>query len=352
MSEFKGAKILVVGGAGFVGSNLVKKLMEHDPKEVLVVDNLLSAEKENIPNHPSVRFIHASITDDKVLNELQDDIDYIFHLSTFHGNINSLYEPLEDHENNTLTTIKLFDRIKHFKNIKKVVYSSAGCVVAEKTFDKADATTEEALPSLFLDSPYQISKIIGEFYANFYFQFHQLPVVKARFQNVYGPGEVLGAGEWRGTPSTVWRNVAPIFIYQALKQTPLSVENGGVATRDFIFVEDIAEGLMACALRGKPSENYNIASGVETTIKELAETINELTENPTPVAVMPKRDWDHSGTRFGSTEKSERELGFKATMPLLEGLQKTIAWTKENIEFIDKCVHKHDAQVEAYKQEQ
>lgn len=348
MNNFNNAKILVVGGAGFVGSNLVKKLLEHKPKEILIVDNLLSAEKENIPNNPVVRFIHASITDDKVLHELHDDLDYIFHLATFHGNINSLYDPIADHDNNTLTTLKLFDRIKYFKNIKKIVYSSAGCVVAEKTFDKAAATTEEAMPSLFLDSPYQISKMIGEFYANFYFQFHQLPVVKARFQNVYGPGEILGAGDWRGTPSTVWRNVAPIFIYQALKKMPLTVENGGVATRDFIYVEDIAEGLMACALRGKPSENYNIASGAETTIRELAETINELTENPTPVAIKEKRDWDHSGTRFGATEKSERELGFKAKMPLLEGIQKTIAWTKENLNLIDSCVHKHDKQMAAY----
>ena len=100
--------------------------------------------------------------------------------------------------------------------------------------------------SLWLDTPYQISKIVGEFYSNYYFKQHKLPVVKARFQNVYGPGEVLGAGQWRGTSATVWRNVIPSFVYRAIKQLPLSVDNGGVASRDFIFARDIARGLMHC----------------------------------------------------------------------------------------------------------
>ena len=108
-------------------------------------------------------------------------------------------DPLADHENNTLTTLKLYERIKDFERIRKVVYASAGCTVAEKTFDDAEATSEDAPVSLYLDSPYQISKIIGEYYSNYYLARHGLPAVKARFQNVYGPGEVLGAGRWRGT---------------------------------------------------------------------------------------------------------------------------------------------------------
>ena len=114
--------------------------------------------------------------------------------------------------------------------------------MAEKTFEGAEATQEDAPVSLQLDSPYQISKIVGEYYANYYHSRHGLPVVKARFQNVYGPGEVLGAGQWRGTVNTVWRNVTPTFIYKALKHEALPVENGGIASRDFIYVEDMAAG--------------------------------------------------------------------------------------------------------------
>jgi nucleoside-diphosphate-sugar epimerase len=339
--SFEQTRILVVGGAGFVGSNLVRALLEHGPREVLVVDNLLSAERENLPDDDRVRLIEASINDDDVLAGLPRDLDYAFHLSTYHGNQSSMADPLADHEHNTLTTLKLYETLKDFDRLRRVVYASAGCTVAEKTFEGAEATQEDAPVSLWLDSPYQISKIIGEYYSNYYFSRHGLPTVKARFQNVYGPGEVLGAGRWRGTVNTVWRNVTPTFIYKALNHEALPVENGGIASRDFIYVGDMAQGLIACALRGEPGGVYNLASGVETTIRELAETINELTGNPTPIALTPARDWDHSGQRFGDPEKTRRELGFEATTPLRAGLETTIEWMRSNREFIDSRIAKH-----------
>jgi nucleoside-diphosphate-sugar epimerase len=343
LDEFKDQKILVVGGAGFVGSNLVKRLLEAAPREVVIVDNLLSAERANVPDNQAVTFIEGSITDDRVLRELTNDLDYVFHLATYHGNQSSMHDPLADHENNTLTTLKLYERIKGFDHLKRVVYSSAGCTVAEKTYDEALATEEDAPVSLYLDSPYQISKIIGELYSNYYFMQHKLPVVKARFQNVYGPGEILGAGRWRGTPATVWRNVTPTFVYRGLKQMPLTVENEGRATRDFIYVADIVRGLMLCATRGKSGEVYNLASGVETPILELARLVNEQTQNPTPIEYLPPRPWDHSGKRFGSTGKSERELAFAPQVGLTEGLRRTIDWTRENLSFVDACIEKHRA---------
>jgi UDP-glucose 4-epimerase len=339
--EFEGANVLVVGGAGFVGSNLVKMLLHSSPRRILVIDNLLSAERENLPASPAVAFQKGSITDDKILKQLKDEFDYVFHLATYHGNQSSIANPLADHENNTLTTLKLYERIKDFKRIKKVVYSSAGCTVAEKTYDTAHATTEDQPVSLYLDSPYQMSKIIGELYSNYYFKHNGLPVVKARFQNVYGPGEVLGAGEWRGTPATVWRNVTPTFVYRSIKEMPLIIENGGVATRDFIYVEDIVRGLMLCAVKGKPGDVYNLASGVETSIAELANLIVETSGGKADLKPGPKRDWDRSGKRFGSTDKAAKELGFKAEVNLKDGLVNTINWTRENLKFIESCIDKH-----------
>ena len=336
-----GQKILVVGGAGFVGSNLVRALLASSPREILVVDNLLSAERENLPDDQRVRFVEASINDDEVLASLPDDLGYAFHLSTYHGNQSSMADPLADHEHNTLTSLKLFEALKDHERLRRVVYASAGCTVAEKTFEGAEATQEDAPVSLHLDSPYQISKIIGEYYANYYHSRFGLPVIKARFQNVYGPGEVLGAGQWRGTVNTVWRNVTPTFIYKALKCEALPVENGGIASRDLIYVEDMADGLIACATRGQAGEVYNLASGVETTIRELAELINELAGNRTPIALTPARDWDHSGQRFGSVEKARRELDFEAHTGLRDGLERTIAWTRENLDWIERCMARH-----------
>jgi nucleoside-diphosphate-sugar epimerase len=280
-----------------------------------------------------------------VLAALPADAGYVFHLATYHGNQSSMADPLADHENNTLTTLKLYERIKDFDSMERVVYASAGCTVAEKTFDEADATSEDAPVSLWLDSPYQISKIIGEYYSNYYFMRHGLPAVKARFQNVYGPREVLGAGEWRGTVNTVWRNVTPTFIYRSLKREALPVENGGIASRDFIYVDDIVEGLLACATKGEPGGVYNLASGAETTILELAELVNELTGNPTPIALTPARDWDHSGKRFGDPRKAQVELSFRAGVELRDGLERTIAWTRENLGWIEACMSRHAERV-------
>jgi UDP-glucose 4-epimerase len=343
--KFRDQRILIVGGAGFVGGNLVRRLLQYSPREILIVDNLLSAERVNVPVSPEITFVEGSITDDKILKDLRDDLDYVFHLATYHGNQNSICNPLMDHENNTLSTLKLYERIKWVEEIKRVVYASAGCTVAEKTFDEANATKENAPVSLYLDSPYQISKIIGEFYSNYYFKQYRLPVVKARFQNVYGPGEILGAGEWRGTPATIWRNVIPTFVFRAIKKMPLMVENEGKATRDFIYVDDIVRGLILCATRGVPGEVYNLASGLETSIFDLAKLVNRLTNNNTPIEFAPKRDWDNSGRRFGSTLKAKEKIGFEAQVGVKDGLRRTIKWTEENFSLIETCIRKHKAYI-------
>jgi UDP-glucose 4-epimerase len=339
--SFSGKHILVVGGAGFVGSNLVRMLLEGAVNRVTIVDNLLSAERANVADDDRVQLIEQSITNDDVLASLNDDIDFVFHLATYHGNQSSIHDPLADHENNTLTTLKLMNRLSTFSNIEKVVYSSAGCSVAAKTFDGAVATTEDAPISLVQDSPYSISKVIGEFYAVYFHRQYELPTVRARFQNVYGPGEILGAGQWRGTPATVWRNVTPTFIYKSLQGIALPVEGNGDASRDFIYVDDICRGLIACALKGDPGDVYNLATQQETTIRELADTINEKTGNAAGIEQLPRRTWDHSGKRYGSTQKASAALGFEAQIALHEGLGRTIDWTRENLATIESCMAQH-----------
>ena len=340
--NFKGKRVLVVGGAGFVGSNLVHLILEENPKEILIVDNLLSSDVSNIPSDRRVNFIFGSITDDKILSTIPDDLDYAFHLACFHGNQSSIEDPFADHDNNTFTSLKLFDRLKDIKKLKKVVYAAAACAVAEKTYDKPKATTEEQPVTLYQDSPYSISKIIGELYGNYYFQQHKLPFVKARFSNVYGPREILGAGQWRGTIHTVWRNVTPTFIWRSLNGEALPLDNGGNASRDFIFVEDMARGLMACALKGDSGEVYNLATGKETSILELANIINEFTGNKASLDLKPAREWDRSGKRFASTDKAKKELGFQSNVDIRQGLKKTVEWTKVNAMLIKNNITKHD----------
>lgn len=333
---------LVVGGAGFVGSNLVQELLRLGARRVVIVDNLLSSDPSNVPSDPRVQFVFGSINHDSSLRAIPADLDYAFHLACYHGNQSSIADPFADHENNTLTSLKLFDRLKDAKGLRKVVYAAAACAVAPKTYDDPSPTTEDQPVTLHHDSPYSISKIIGELYGNYYFQRHRLPFVKARFSNVFGPREILGAGQWRGTVHTVWRNVIPTFIWRSLAGEALPLDNGGNTSRDFIFVEDMARGLVACALRGEAGGVYNLATGRETTILQLAQLINEFTGNRTPPDLKPARDWDRSGKRFASTEKSERELGFRAQVDIREGLRRTVEWTRANADLIRRCIARHD----------
>ena len=331
-----------MGGAGFVGSNLVRRLLKEGVSSITIVDNLLSADPSNILKDEKVKFLRGSIADQEILNTINDKYDIIFHLATFHGNESSIHNPLADHANNLVTTLNLFEHIKTFRRLKRVVYSSTGCALAPRGEVEAKAVCEDGPIPIDYDSPYQISKIVGEMYAAYFHHRHQLPVVRARFQNVYGPGEILGAGEWRGTSATIWRNVVPIFVYRALKSQPLQVHGRGGATRDFIYVEDIVSGLIRCAMiEGIDGDVFNLSSGREYSIRLLAESINLLTKNKAGIEELPMRDWDRSIHRFGSTEKSERLLGFEAQTSLDEGLTITINWARENIHLIDGCIKQH-----------
>ena len=334
-------KILVVGGAGFVGSNLVEELLKYSPKEILIIDNLLSSNSSNIPSDNCINFIFGSINEHTVLEKIPPDIDYVFHLACFHGNQSSIYNPIEDHKNNTFTTLNLFNKLSSFEKIKKVVYASAACAVAKKTYDKPKPTTEDDPISLYHDSPYSISKVIGEFYGNYFFIRHGLPIVKARFSNVYGPKEILGAGKWRGTVHSIWRNVIPTFIWRSIMGEPLYLDNNGEGIRDFIYVKDMARGLINCATKGEKGEVYNLASGKGTTIIELATLIKKLLNSSSEIILLPPRDWDRSGKRFACTMKSREKIDFEAKVTIEEGILETIEWTKRNQALIQRNINSH-----------
>lgn len=344
------SKILITGGVGFVGSNLAHYLLDNfQVKEIVIVDNLISSDLFNLSNDERVNFLFGSITDDKILQKIPKDISYVFHLSCYHGNQSSIQNPLDDHANNTLTSLKLFELLSNFDHLEKVVYAAAGCAVAEKKYGGVGPTSEDATVSLFHDSPYSISKLVGEMYGNFFFTHHKLPFVKARFQNIYGPREILGAGVWRGTIHSVWRNVTPTFIWKTLHNEDISLYAEGMASRDFLFVEDVVRGIVACALNGVPGEAYNLASGKETTIKVLAEKIIELTKSKSILNLLPKREWDNSGNRYGDPTKSKEKLDFVAQISIDEGLKRTVNWTIQHKDYIVNTIKKHQYYLDLIK---
>ena len=341
-------KILITGAMGFVGSNL-SRILQNILKDsfIIGIDNFLSSERiyENEKNLDI--FINGAVEDNKILKLLDlYNIDTVFHLATYHGNSTSVLNPIEDHQNGALTTIKLLDYFQK-KQLNRFVYSSAGCSMGTADEENCKFIEEVEEVTLKLDTPYQISKIVGEFYCNFYFKQFGVPTIRARFQNVYGPGEILGAGRWRGSDATIWRNVIPIFIYKALKNLPLIIYGLGEESRDFIYVEDIVDGLIRCAsAEGVAGDVFNLSCGVQTTIKDLAELIVEKTNSTSKIILKDKRDWDSAHQRFASTKKAEKILNFKAMTSLEDGIVKTIKWTNANLDIIEKTIKKHEGRHE------
>ena len=333
-------QVLIIGGYGFVGRNLTQQLIQDQNNEVIIVDNFLSSDRELMDPHPRVLVVEGDAGDPSVLQKLPKTISEIYILNCLHGNQSSLFDPMSDLRNTLAPVIATLEWDRQNKIDTKIVYAGAGCAVAEKTWDDAKPVEEVDIISLNHDSPYSISKLTGEMHAIMYAKQFGLNVVRARFQNAYGPGEVLGAGKWRGTPATIWRNVTPAFVWKALHGEDLVV-TGRNASRDFIYVADLALGLQALMARGKSGEAYNLASGVETSILDWANIIIKVSGSKSNVILNEPRDWDNSGRRFGSTLKTLTEINFEASTEVEPGLKMTVDWTQNSTNQILKSIEKH-----------
>lgn len=326
MEEYKkfyeNKKILVTGGAGAIGSNLVKVLAELNSKMVIVLDNLSSSEKWNVPSFSNVLFIEGDIRDEEMLKRVFfEGPEIVFHLAAFFANQNSLDYPEKDLSVNGLGTLKLL-RYSQLVKIRKFIYASSGCSIYGS---KAPLPLKEDFMSLHLSTPYQITKMLGELYCNFFYHQYELPVVKTRFFNSYGPGEIPGQ----------YRNVIPNFIYWALNKQPLPITGTGDETRDFTYVGDIVDGLIRAGYFEKAvGEEFNLAAGREIKIGELAKMINELTGNSAGIDYRPRRKWDNKSRILASVEKAKNLIGYNPKTSFEEGLRNTVEWFKENWEKI------------------
>lgn len=330
---------VVIGGAGFVGSWVVEEILKDPQASITIVDNLISSEQWNISTNPRVNFINGSAAHLSTFEQIVEPVDFVYQLACFHGNQSSIARPLDDFENGLKTTLVTLEWIKDYNPSARVIYSGAGCAVAEKTWDSPVPVKEVDSTYLLHDSPYSISKITGEMYCLYYAHQHELDVVRVRFQNIYGPREILGAGVWRGTENTIWRNVIPTFIWKSLQGETLTVFGSG--SRDFVYVSDVARGVVLSGKKGISGQVYNLASGKETSINELAQIILHETGNHKALKQLPPREWDRSGRRLGDTEKSKQELGFETSVSLKEGIKDTLEWTITNQSRIEQAIAKH-----------
>ena len=318
LEHYKDKRILITGGCGCIGSNLVRTLLKAEPERIVVIDDLSASYEWNLPKDEKVAFIKGSILDEEAMTKaFSVKPNYVFHLAAHFANQNSVDHPESDLLVNGLGTLKVLEHA-NLVDIERFVFASSGCSVYGS---QAPLPLKEDFVSLHLDTPYQLNKLVGELYCNFFSDYYKLPVAIARYFNVYGPGEVPGR----------YRNVIPNFIYWAMDNKPLPITGTGEETRDFTFVEDIVDGTLRLGvLKEAVGEAFNLASETETRVIDLANWINELTGNKAGLVFKVRRDWDKVVKRRASIEKARRILGYRPKAEIKTGLQKTYDWIFEN----------------------
>jgi nucleoside-diphosphate-sugar epimerase len=322
--SFKGKTVLVTGGAGAIGGNLVRKLNELDTKKIVILDDLSSSYEWNIPRGPKIQFIEGDILDDEKLKwAFKGRPDIVYHLAAHFANQNSVDNPETDLMVNGMGTLKVLEHA-HLVDVERFIYASSGCGIYGAG---CQIPFREETVSMMLYTPYQVTKMLGELYTNYFYNLYELPIVNARFFNSYGPGEVPGK----------YRNVIPNFFFWAMSKKPLPITGTGEETRDFTYVGDIVNGLLAMAHYDEAiGEAINLGTGREIRIKDLAKWVNVLSENKIRTVFKERRNWDKKNRLLSSIDKARRILKYEPRMEFKNGLKQTHVWFKQNWEVIKR----------------
>ena len=306
-------KILVTGGAGFIGSELVRQLVSRG-NYVTVVDNLVNGKAQNLNNIENCHLIKADIRDLETMRIVLAGQEIVFHLACM-GVRHSLHSPMENHEVNASATLQLLQLAKD-AGIKRFLHCSSSEVYGTA---KWTPMTEDH-PTLPM-TVYGASKLAGECYARAYFQTSGFPVTIVRPFNSYGP---------RSHHEGDSGEVIPKFILRSLCGKPMIIFGDGTQTRDFTYVSDTAAGIVqAAASPAAVGMTLNLGSCHETTISELAETVRKITNRPTAAIVYDSPRPGDVLRLFADSSKAEKLIGFRPTTSLEQGLTKLLAWYRE-----------------------
>ncbi|MDQ7815808.1 MAG: NAD-dependent epimerase/dehydratase family protein [Melioribacteraceae bacterium] len=302
-------KIVVTGGAGFIGSHIVE-YWHVQGAEVHVIDNLRTGLITNIEMFPGIVFHKGSVTDRELVFKVMKDADYVHHLAAFISVPESIEKPHECYDININGLLNVLDASQEF-GIKKIIFSSSAAVYGDNSESPKRITTK-AEPK----SPYGLTKLEGEEHLKSFHQLHNLGAVSLRYFNVFGP---------RQDPKSQYAAAIPIFIYRALKNEPIIIFGDGSQTRDFIYVKDVVDANIAAAIQPNANGVFNIASGTATSIKEIAEIILNETGSKSEIVFEKGRPGDikHSLASIFETDKA---LNFSPKIELKTGLKKTIEY--------------------------
>jgi UDP-glucose 4-epimerase len=305
-------RALVTGGAGFIGSHLVDRLIDagHD---VIVLDNFSTGKTKNLSRsirRQNLQVVRADIRKipRSFVRRLRR-VDTVCHLAAVTSVQQSVRDPVFTTQVNLVGTLNVLEAAKALKAERVVFASSAAVYGRPRTFPIA----EDAIVSPI--SPYGASKAASELYLGSFVENHGIEAVSLRYFNVYGPRQT--ASQYAG--------VISIFAKRALNQQPLQIFGDGSQTRDFIFVSDVVDATMASLEMTPENRTFNIASGNERTVLELTRVVQGITGSPTGLEFLPPRTGDIPRS-VADTARAMRELGFEARTSLEDGLSATIGW--------------------------
>jgi UDP-glucose 4-epimerase len=318
MHQLDGARVMVIGGAGFLGSHIVDGLTGTAAREILVLDNFVRGTRRNLrqaSEDPRVRVVDGSITDVEMLRELMAGTDYVFHLAALwlHECVN---EPRSALEVNVVGTYNVVEAAVD-AGVKKVVYSSSASVYGDAAF--TPMTEEHPFHNRTM---YGATKIAGEQFFRAFNEQRGLEYAGLRYMNIYGPRM-----DYQGAYVSVIMKV----LDRIDAGEPPVIFGDGSQAYDFVHVSDVARANILAMQADASDEFFNIGMGVKTTIGELVDLLLEITESDLQPEFRPQEQMFVTN-RVGSTEKAERLLGFRARVPLEEGLRSVVEWRRSDRE--------------------
>ena len=315
LEAFTGSRCLVTGGAGSIGSQLVRDLVQLGAS-VTVLDNFTSGHIENLSSVlPYIKVIRGSVSSPHDLKAaFASSPNYVFHLAAHFANQNSIEHPYNDMMTNAVGTQLVLDYARKDGDLKGLVYASSSCVLGAQSGIMHEETRPEP------ETPYGVSKLAGEHYTIVYAQVYALPAAVVRYFNVFGPGERPGR----------YRNVIPNFMHRAIHGDTLTITGTGEECREFVYITDAVNGTMLAAITPEArGQVFHLGSGNLVPIRELGEKIVALSGNRSKLEFRPRRAWDGVSRRQTSSAKAERVLSYSAKTSFDDGLRKTWTWINE-----------------------
>lgn len=311
MKNFGGTSVLVTGGNGAVGSNLVRKLLSMNAK-VVVLDDFSQSKVGNLPSDKNLCVIKGDIANKKVLSKtFSHQFDYVFHLAARFANELSVKDPLEDLRVNVQGTLQVLLHVSKQKP-ERLLYTSSSSIYGPQ---KSTKLKEGIIPHP--STPYAASKLTAEHYCRTFHELHGIDCTIVRLSNSYGPFD----------PAGKYRNVIPNFMQAALSGKNLVITGTGRETRDFTYVDDCVNGIILAATekRGK-NETFNLGTGKETPIRKIADTILKITKSKSRITFKPMRSFDHIKKRRMDISKAQKMLRYNSATGIKTGLEKTYLW--------------------------